>query len=1151
MSEDTPTNDADSGTFDIRSLPVERRRYLKYAGATLGGSLSAGTASAANSENGHGGTQDGKSLNLRPTDLRVEYEKTPNNIEPGDSVPRLSWQIAHDGHGACQAAYRIIVGVSKDALAHRKDLVWDSEKVVSSQSTAVPYKGPSLDSNETYYWAVRIWDAHGNASRWSKPSSFGTAIRADQWEATWIGKKEQQPTPLSLSDASWIWYPEGNPQEQALGATRYFRYSFNLDDTAIENARFALLVDGESEVYLNGETIVEAGGFETATVFNLRSSYQLQAGTNTLAVEVTNEEGPAGLLAHLRVQYENGETSFVNTGDEWLASKEVSEGWQTQGFDDSSWVSAKVLGNYGVDPWGEAKIPSLTDVSQSPLVRTEIELEKPVESARAHVVTLGYGNLYVNGTCFGQTALKPWTEFDDRVLYETRDVTDTLSSGSNAVGLWLGRGWFSQGISNWPSYGVPRGLVQLHITFEDGETRTVTSDPSWRTTRSPVHTNDVYDGETYDARAERPGWATPSYDASNWENVDELPAPEDALSKEQDEDWEEQFELEPRHVQPRESVKILEPESVMEQEDGYIVDFGQNHAGWVELAISGTDAGDEIVIKHAEILTNRGARGEDDPDDVVVDDWEMLPDTDTVDIYTGTTRAADQTDVYIANGSGTEVYEPRFTYHGFRYAKVIGYPGELTADDIRSNVVNTGFEKSGSFDVSSEDLQRVQENSIWGQRSVSQSLPLDNPQRDERMGWTGDAHMSVRSQLFNFDAYRMFAKYMDDHDANQSPEGTQTDTIPHAYGGRPADPNWARTRVTIPWFMYLHSGDTRVLSERYEGMKLYVDYWNRVAENHIVPAEANHYGDWLAPREPEINNDLALLNTFAHYQTTDFLAQIADVLGKTEDAQRYRDRARAIADAFNREFFDPRTNSYGSGDMTTYALPLYTGIVPDDREDEVAEGLVTTIWEEYDGKIGTGFVGTRPLLFTLVEHGYISTAYHIVSQPEEPGWVFIARNGATTQWERWDAPDYPPDLNSLNHRNWTLISEWFYRVLAGINAAEPGFKRIDITPHVVEDLDHAGGEVETVRGTIASRWQRTKNGLRLSVSIPANSTASVAVPTDGTDPVRLTAGDATLWTDGAATKDLPAGIENVTRDGQRIDVQVTAGDYEFTKIRHP
>lgn len=964
---------------------------------------------------------------FQPTNLTLKYEREPNNIEPGDSAPGFSWQIAHRGNGVRQAAYRIVVATSKAAVKNQRNLVWNSGKVTSSQMTAIPYEGEALDSNETYYWAVRVWDTRGNASQWSDTASFATGLGTDEWKASWIGREGPELTPISLDDAAWIWYPEGNPREEAPAETRYFRRTFELADQPVENARLAILTDGDAEFYLNGETLGNADRYETAKVFNLRPEYQLQTGMNVLAAAATNDEGPAGLLAHLRVQYANSDrVSYVDTRDSWKASDEAADGWTTREFDDTSWSSARVLGDYGVDAWGEAEVPQPLDVSQSPLIRTEVKLEKPVASARVHVVMLGYGNLYINGTCFGGTALQPWTEFDDRVLYETHNVTEALSVGSNALGLWLGRGWFSQRISNWRSYGAPRGLVQIHVTFEDGETRTVTSDESWRTARSPVRTNDIYDGETYDARKERSEWATPSYDASNWDRVDELASPAEALPAEHDEDWKEAFDLEPRRVQPREVVQTLDPESIQQVDDGYIVDFGQNHTGWVELSIDDTDAGDTIVLRHAEILTNRGEKNEDDFDDVTVDDWEMLPDDASLDIYTGTTRAANQTDVYFAKGSGTEVYEPQFTYHGFRYVKVMGYPSELTADDICSKVVHTGFGESGSFDASNDDLVRVQENACWGQRSVSQSLPLDNPQRDERMGWTADAHMSIRSQLFNFDAYRMFAKYVADHDDNQNPEGTHTDTIPHGYGGRPADPNWGRTRITVPWFLYLHTGDERTLSEHYEGMKRYIDYWNGVAENHIVPAEANRYGDWLAPREPEINNDLALLNTFAHYQTTDLFARIAEVLGESKDARLYRERASAIADAFNRDFFDRDTNSYGSGDMTTYALPLYAGIVPDERAEAIVENLVTVIREEYDGKIGTGFVGTRPVLFTLVNHGYVETAYNMVSQPEEPGWVFMIRNGATTQWERWDAPDYGPDLNSLNHRNWTLISEWFY-----------------------------------------------------------------------------------------------------------------------------
>ena len=1137
-----PNSDETVNESDGR-LPIGRRTYLKSGAAVTLPILGSGMAAA---DDGDGDDGSGGTSSVSPTNLRVDYESSPNNIQPDSSAPQFFWQIPRTQRNVRQAAYQIRVWKLGDKGTQKAKLVWDSGRVNSSQTVGIRYRGESLSSNQTYLWSVRIWTENGRKSGWSVPSSFATAITNEEWEATWIGKEGEGPPPLSLSDASWIWYPEGSPAQEAPAETRYFRYTFEVDN--VQNAMLAVLVDNSATVYINGADVGEISGFSTPTVLDVAD--QLRPEANVLAIAAQNSGGPAGLLAHLRVQHENStQTTEINTNGEWLASQTAEEGWTTAGFDASSWSTAKVLADSAIPgAWGGNEPVPVADLPSSPFLRTEATLEKPIASARAHVVTLGYGRLYINGSCYSGTMLKPWTEFDDRTLYYTYDVTEALRSGTNAFGLWLGHGWFSKEISNWSSYGAPRGLMQLHITFEDGETRTLTTDPSWQTAPSPVLENDIYDGETYDARKERSGWSTPSYDASDWEQADELASPANALSQQEDEDWEETFELEPRRLQPREVVKTLEPESITEHEDGYIVDFGQNHSGWVELTMRNASAGEEITIKHAEILDNRGERLADGDDEVVVEDWQMLPDDPTGDIYTGNLRAAEQTDVYIAKGAETETYAPLFTYHGFRYAKVIGYPGELTEDDIRSKVVHTGFDRASTFEISDEDLQQVQDNAVWGQRSVSQSLPLDNPQRNERMGWTGDAHMSARSQLFNFDAYRFFEKYMEDHDDNQSPEGSQTDTIPHAYGGRPADPNWAKTRVTIPWFMYLHSGDTRVLSERYEGMKRYVEFWNEAAENHIVPAEYNHYGDWLAPRPPEIENDLALLNTFAHYQTTDILAQIADTLGNQEDAQQYRDRAAAIADAFNESFFRPDTNSYGSGDMTTYALPLYAGIVPDGHEDEVAEGLVATIWEEYDGTIGTGFVGTRPLLFTLVEHGYINTAYHLVSQPEEPGWVFMVRNGATTQWERWDAPDYGPSLNSLNHRNWTLISEWFYRVLAGINAEEPGFSRVSFTPYVVDDLDHAGATVETVRGEVSSRWERTEEGgLRLNVATPGNVSGTVSIPTldFAQERLQLRANETVVLQGGNLTGESVSGIGNVSVGEDRITAEFGSGTYNF------
>jgi hypothetical protein len=655
----------------------------------------------------------------------------------------------------------------------------------------------------------------------------------------------------------------------------------------------------------------------------------------------------------------------------------------------------------------------------------------------------------------------------------------------------------------------------LNVTYEDGSTDAIVTDTSWQFTSSPVFENDIYDGEAYDARREKPGWAKPGFDDSDWKTAKESAPPSDDVKRR------------PQRTQPIEVTESLEPASMWTHNGAYVIDFGQNHAGWLELTIRGANEGDEITLEHAELITDNG------------------------DIDTANLRSAEATDTYIAKGNDVEMYEPRFTYHGYRYAKISGYPGDLSMEDVTAKAVHTGFKQTGSFACSNEELNQVQQNAVWGLRSNAHSIPTDCCQRNERMGWTGDGHLAVNSYLLNFDATRFQWKWMDDHDDNQSPEGTQSDTIPHAYGRRDADPNWAKTRVVNAWRIYQQTGDTRVLAERYEGMKAYVDYWDSVADEHVVPAGKNHYGDWLA-FEPR-NNDKALMNTFPHYQTTRRFAQIAEVVGNDADAETYHQRADAIASAFNDAFFDPDANQYGSGDQTSYALPLFMGVVPDGHEEAVAENLVSKIWCEDAGKLQTGFVGTRPLLFALVEHGYPEIAYHIVSQPEEPGWIHMVRYGATTMWERWDAEDHGPGLNSRNHTPWALISEWFYRELAGIEPAQPGYEHVEIAPLVPDSLDSAEGDIETIRGTVASSWERietsgksrTRDGLVLNVTIPDNATATVRIPTLGSDKVRVRESGKTIWNNGNHTRPNHPGVRNVKRDGERIVIDIGSGGYQL------
>lgn len=789
---------------------------------------------------------------------------------------------------------------------------------------------------------------------------------------------------------------------------------------------------------------------------------------------------------------------------------------------DGEWIGNENTAS-GTNEEGNASDPS-------PLLRTDTTIDGTIESARAHVSALGYGELYINGERIGNEELNPgWTQYEHSVLYSTYDVTDVLETGENGVGLWLGQGWFSMDDTpsyiQWDSFGPPRALLQLNVTYEDGTTDVITTDSSWHTTASPIVENHLYNGETYDARRDLTGWTTEGFDDSDWSDATEMAPPSD------------DFELRPQRLPPIKVTETLDPESITEKEDGYLVDFGQNHSGWLELTATGTSKGDEIVMQHGEVLNEEG------------------------DLVTANLRTAEATDRYIANGAGQEVYEPRFTYHGFRYAKITGYPGTLTVDDVRSKVVHTDIKQTGGFTCSNNDLNQVQHNAVWGLRSNSHSVPTDCPQRDERLGWTGDAHMSIWSEVLNFDAVRFQEKWMDDHENNQFPQGSQSNTIPMVRraedaennpGWKDADPNWGKTRVVIPWRMYQYTGDERVLETHYDGMKQYVNYWDSQADGHVIPVDKTHYGDWLA-FEPW-RSDPSLFGTFAHYQTTDAFARIAEVLEKKNDAERYRARSDAIAGAFNDAYFDPGANQYGSGTQTTYALPLFMGIVPNEHEQAVVENLIEKIRTEDGGKLQTGFIGTRPLIFSLVEYGYENLAYHIVSQPEAPGWVYMARNGATTMWERWDSDEQiGSGMNSFNHRPWTLVSEWFYRKLAGIDTEEPGFRSVEIAPVIPDDLDWADGKTETVRGTVAARWERietpgksrTHDGLTLDATIPGNATGRVRVPTLGGEKVRVREGGTPIWNNGNRTRPNHPGVKRVERDGDAIVVTVDSGTYQF------
>jgi len=1083
-----------------------------------------------------------------PVDLRVEYESDPSNVDPTAPI-RFSWRVDTERRGARQTAYRILVSRSRDALADGEGDVWDSGWVESERASDVEYDGTPLRPDTPYYWTVRIRDENGDISTDAAPATFATALdEASTWEGEWIahqpgagdtnGYRSQWQT--APDDAQWVQVdlggvhevssveltpaapvdrtrtPDGDPFVPMLTPQSFTDPAFEQTSTAGFGFPVRYRVEGSTDPE-----------FETATVLVDRTD---QPVTNPIDETVTHEFD-AESVRYVRVtatelfavDLSSDETDLFDTpgGKEdhrayytfALASLRVRD---QAGVDLAADGLADASSSVADDTWGLDRLlggpDESTTASDSPLLRREFELSKPVASARIHVAGLGYAELYVNGERIGDEVLNPgWTQYDRRVLYSTYDIADRLHGGANAIGLWLGNGRFNQSAGNWMGFGSPRANLRLRIEHEDGTTRTIHTDSSWRATESPVLENDIYDGEHYDARREQDGWADSGFEDTGWAQAAIVTGPGG--------------DLEPQRTPPIRVVETLQPE-VVSEEDTLLLDVGQNMTGWLELTIDDPDAGDQFRVEHAE---------------AVDEDGEVL----TVDLM-----EADATDTYVARGDGVETYEPRFTYHGFRYAQISG-PIDLI-DGVTAKVVHTDFDRRGSFDCSSEDLTQVQHNAEWGLRSNAHSVPTDNPQRSERMGWTGDAQIAQSALLHNFDGLRFHEKWIDDHadeQARNEEHGYVSDTIPDGFGGAPADPTWSVTQVVIPWFVYQQYGDTTILERHYEEMRAYVEFWHSETDDGILGGKHTKYGDWLEFESDENTlaalgdvsrgTAFALYNTAYHYWTVDRLASIADALGKDADTARYEGMSAEVASAFNERFFDADAARYEPWTQTAQALPLYFGIVPEGEAEPVADNLAQKVRSEDGGNLKTGFLGTRPLINALAEHEHTEVAYEVVSQPERPGWVYMVRQGATTMWERWDSDDrVGSGMNSFNHSPFTLVSEWFYRVLAGLRVSGSD---IEIAPQTVEDLDWAVGRIDLPAGELRCRWDRTDDGINVDVGVPWNTTATVRLPAgDGS----ITESDETVWADGSESS-LPSGIKSVTAADGDVTLRVTSGSYEF------
>jgi alpha-L-rhamnosidase len=760
--------------------------------------------------------------------------------------------------------------------------------------------------------------------------------------------------------------------------------------------------------------------------------------------------------------------------------------------------------------------------SPSPLLRRVFRVAGPVRSARLYVTSHGLYELHLNGQRVGDQLFTPgWTSYRRRLQYQTYDVTSLLRPGENAVAAMLADGWYRGYLGFFGQrnlYGRQLALrVQLEIRYPDGRTERVTSDADWKTTPGPVLASDIYRGETYDARRELLGWTAARYDARAWAAVALLdPTPATLVAP---------------VAPPVRRVRELRPVAIRHAPSGEAVfDLGQNFTGWARLLVRGS-AGTTVTLRYAEVLDRDG------------------------NLYTGNLRGASQTDRYTLKGEGNEVYEPHFTFHGFRYVAVVGLPETPDTATITGIAVSSDLAQTGLLVTSDSLLNRLQQNIFWGQRSNFLDVPTDCPQRDERLGWTGDAQVFARTAAFNLDVAGFFAKWLADLAADQDSSGSVPWVIPNPLGGDSArfagTAGWADAAVIIPWTMYVIYGDRRLLERQYASMRAWVEYARRRAGPDLVWKPGWQFGDWLAlhsddPSYPGATTGTDLIATAFLAHSADLLARTATVLGRDADATAYGALFHAVRASFNREFVSS-AGRVGENTQTAYTLALAFDLLADSLVPVAASRLAQDV-RARDEHLTTGFLGTPYLLHVLSRTGQARVAFALLTQRTYPSWLYPITRGATTMWERWDGirPDSSfqnPEMNSFNHYAFGAVGDWMYQTIGGIDVdpAAPGYRRSRIAPRPGAGLTSASASLETLYGPLTSAWRLEPEHFVLDLTVPVNTSAEVTLWDTSIDRVQ----------EGGLPLSAVAGVRAARQRGNDVIVTVGSGRYAFAVVRRP
>ena len=1070
---------------------------------------------------------------FRVTDLQVDYMTTPLGIDAPE--PRFSWKMESDRYDQRQASCRIVVKESGTGV-----LVWDSgaEGVISSDvSVGVVYRGEALKPCTRYDWTVEVTDTAGETA--GACSWFETGLMGSGW-----------------SDAKWI--SSGQPHFSQ------YRTHYQID--------FDLACKGRNPVAVFIFGRQDADNFVRLELSGSRAAlYHVTEGVETLDAEAPLKSLPSHMGVRVFGQdYAKGykvwlitENGPVNK-EPYVVQPYPEAVWKPDcrfnglGFAQKTAGCEAAFSNLTVTErvWhttlyhsdetitiadGTVEYRSPAEESGAPMLRKAFSISKNLASARLYTTARGIYEYEINGKRLGDDWFNPGsTDYRFRFLYNTYDITPLLKKGMNAIGVQLGAGWWSDftGYATaWQDqYGIDLSLLaKIVLTYADGTREVLVSDDSWKAFNGgPITSDSFQNGEDYDARRECDGWSDARFNDGEWPAATVVEAPADSVI------------ISSYIGSPIQTRLVLQAVSVSEPQPGvYVYDMGQNMVGVPRVRING-ERGQAITFRYGEMIYP-----EEVPEDPLPPLTAAVYEARKGQVYNENYRGALATDHYICRGGRTETFQPHFTFHGFRYIEIHGLKKALPLNAVVGLVLASVGEQTSGFETSNADVNRLYQNIVWGQRGNFLSIPTDCPQRDERLGWTGDAQVFVRAATYNMNVDPFFTRWFHSVRDSQGEDGSFPNVIPNmgnppwgaGLGGGAL--GWMEAGIVIPWQIYLQYGDTQFLRDQYDAMVAYMGFMQKRAVGDIQPGEG--FGDWVALE----HTNTPLTNTAYYAYDAMLMEKMATALGKHADAVRWHELYERIKRAFNREFVGPdgitreskhvppyhewiaggADASFTANTQTSYVVPLQADLFDAQHKALALQNLVDNV-ARHDYTLTTGFIGTPYLNLVLSRNGFDNVAYKLFEQRNYPSWLYPVLQGATTMWERWNSYTIkqgfgPVDMNSFNHYSFGAIEEWMFSYMLGIQPLEndPGYHTFVLTPRPGGSFEFAKGWYDSVYGRIESCWLRQDDGsVQFDFAVPANTTARLTLPVSEESEIEITLGEEYAKAgDQSGRYDLPSG----------------------------